>query len=190
MSPEPTAPIIEQASSGRAKCRGCNELITKGALRLGERLPNPFGDGEMTLWFHVPCAAYKRPAPFLEAIKDTTERVEGRAHLEEVARAGIEHRRLPRVDGIQRAPSGRARCRHCRELIEKETWRIPLVYYEEGRFEPSGHIHLRCAPPYFETADVIDRLERFTPALTPDDIEEIRAGLVSAGPPPPASAES
>jgi poly [ADP-ribose] polymerase len=183
MSPEPTAPVIEQASSGRAKCRGCNRLIAKGELRLGERLPNPFGEGEMTLWFHVPCAAYKRPAPFVEAIKDTTDTIEGRSDLEDVARAGIEHRRLPRIDGVQRAPSGRARCRHCRELIEKDAWRIPLVYYEEGRFEPSGHIHLRCAPAYFETADVVDRLLHFTPTLTAGESEDLRAELARAEPP-------
>ena len=190
MSPEPTAPIIEQASSGRAKCRGCGQLIAKDALRLGERLPNPFGEGEMTLWFHVPCAAYKRPAPFLEAIKETTEAIENRSQLEQVAHAGLAHRRVPRIDGIQRAPSGRARCRHCRELIEKDAWRIPLVYYEEGRFEPSGHIHLGCAPSYFETADIVDRLAHFTPTLTAGDIETIRTELANAGVVPPAAKES
>ena len=41
--------VIEPASSGRAKCRGCGRAIAKGELRLGERLPNPFTDeGEMT----------------------------------------------------------------------------------------------------------------------------------------------
>ena len=190
MSPEPTAHVIEQASSGRAKCRGCNQLIAKGALRLGERLPNPFGEGEMTLWFHVPCAAYKRPAPFLEAIKDTTETIEDRAHLEQIANSGIAHRRVPRIDGMQRAPSGRARCRHCRELIDKDAWRIPLVYYEEGRFEPSGHIHLRCAPSYFETGDIVDRLAHFTPTLTAEDTAAIRAELASAGIVPAATRES
>ena len=39
----------------------------EGELRLGERLPTPVADkGEMTLWFHLECGAYKRPEPLLE----------------------------------------------------------------------------------------------------------------------------
>jgi hypothetical protein len=45
--------VIEPASSGRAKCRGCDRPIAKGELRFGERQPNAFGEGEMTLWFHL-----------------------------------------------------------------------------------------------------------------------------------------
>jgi hypothetical protein len=169
--------LIEPASSGRAKCRGCGRPIAKGELRLGERLPNVFGEGEMTLWFHVPCAAYKRPQVFLDTVQDATDAIEGRERLETVARRGVAHRRLPRIDGIQRAATGRSRCRHCKEMIEKEAWRIPLVYYEEGRFEPSGYVHLRCAPAYFETADVVDSIRRFAPDLSAADIADIRAQL-------------
>jgi len=169
--------LIEPASSGRAKCRGCGKLIAKGELRLGERLPNVFGEGEMTLWFHVPCAAYKRPQVFLDTVPDAGEAIADRERLEAVAGRGIAHRRLPRIDGIQRAPTGRSRCRHCKEMIEQQSWRIPLVYYEEGRFEPSGYVHLRCAPAYFETADVIDSIRQFAPDLSEDDVADIRAQL-------------
>ena len=62
---------IEPATSGRAKCRGCGRPIDKGELRLGERLPNPYAEGEMTLWFHPTCAAYKRPEALLEALAAT-----------------------------------------------------------------------------------------------------------------------
>jgi hypothetical protein len=169
--------LIEPASSGRAKCRGCGKLIAKGELRLGERLPNVFGEGEMTLWFHVPCAAYKRPQVFLDTVPDCTDRLEDRARLESVARRGVAHRRLPRIDGIQRAPTARSRCRHCKEMIEKGAWRIPLVYYEEGRFEPSGYVHLRCAPAYFETADLVDSIRQFSPDAGEEDIADIRTQL-------------
>jgi hypothetical protein len=171
------AHVIEPASSGRAKCRGCGNRIAKGVLRLGERLPNLFGEGDMTLWFHLPCGAYKRPGPFLEALAATAEPIGDAARLEQAARHALAHRRLPRIDGAQRAPSGRAHCRHCHELIELGTWRICLVYYQEGLFEPSGFVHLRCAPAYFETADVIDHLGHFSPALTEEDLADIRAGL-------------
>ena len=171
------AHVIEPAVSARAKCRGCGERIAKGALRLGERLPNLFGEGDMTLWFHLPCAAYKRPGPFLEALGTTTEKVGDVAPLEHAARHALAHRRLPRIDGAERTPSSRAHCRHCRELIERGGWRIRLVYYQEGRFEPSGYVHLRCAPDYFQTADVIDHVRQFSPALTEADLAEIRVGL-------------
>ena len=60
---------IERAPTGRAKCRGCGEKIAAGERRLGERVPNPFGDdgSETTLWYHVRCAAFTRPEAFLEA---------------------------------------------------------------------------------------------------------------------------
>ena len=174
------AHTIEPASSGRAKCRGCGERIAKGELRLGERLPNPFADGEMTHWFHLVCAAYKRPEPLLEAMGTTTEALADRDWLESEATRGIAHRRLPRVDGAQRAPTGRARCRSCRERIDKGAWRIALVYYQEGRFEPSGSIHTRCARAYFETADVIGRLKRFSPELGEEELAELGAELESA----------
>ena len=51
--------VFEEASSGRSKCRGCGVPIAKGELRFGERLPNPFGEGEVTHWFHPMCAAWK-----------------------------------------------------------------------------------------------------------------------------------
>ena len=41
------AHVIEHASSGRAKCRSCDQPIAKGELRFGERQPNAFGEGEM-----------------------------------------------------------------------------------------------------------------------------------------------
>lgn len=52
---------IEPATIGRSKCWGCREPIAKDELRFGERLPNAFGDGEMTIWFHLACAACKGP---------------------------------------------------------------------------------------------------------------------------------
>lgn len=170
---------IEAAASRRSKCRGCQHAIAKGELRFGERLPNPFADeekDEMTLWFHLACAAYKRPEPFLETLPATDANVPDAAHLEADARAGVKHRRLPRVDGAERAPTGRASCRHCRETIAKGAWRIRLVYFEEGQFSPSGFIHASCAEAYLGTSDVVDRALCFGAELT----EEERADLERA----------
>ena len=171
------AHVIEPASTGRAKCRGCGERIAAGELRFGESLPNPFADGETTHWFHPECAAFKRPEPFLETLEARPESLQDSERLMAAAKEGIAHRRLPRVSGAERAPSGRAQCRSCHATIEKDAWRISLVFYEEGRFAPAGYIHVPCAQAYFETTDIIPRLKRFSPALTDEDVKAIEAAL-------------
>ena len=168
------AHVIEAASSGRAKCRSCDQPIAKGELRFGERQPNAFGEGEMTLWFHPRCAAYKRPEAFLEAVAGVRD---GMAELAAAARFGIEHRRVPRINGAERSPTGRAHCRHCRELIAKDVWRIAIVFFEEFRFNPGGFVHATCARGYFETVAVLDRIRHFTPALSPADADDLQAAL-------------
>lgn len=167
--------VIEPASSGRAKCRGCDQKIAKGELRFGERRPNLFGDGEMTLWFHLMCAAYKRPEPFLEA--SINEDIENAGGLASMAKSGVAHRRVPRVNGAERAPSGRARCRSCKEIIERDAWRISLVYFQEFRFDPSGFIHATCAGEYFETTDLVERIKHFSPQLSASDLDDLKLAL-------------
>lgn len=170
---------IEVASSGRAKCRGCGQPIARGERRFGERLPNPFADegGEMTHWFHLVCAAYRRPESFLETLSSLAERLDGQADLEREAELGVAHRRVPRVNVAERASSGRATCRACKTLIPKDAWRISLVFYEDGRFNPMGFIHATCAREYFETTEILPRLRHFTPGLTEEDVLEIQRTL-------------
>ncbi len=172
--------VIEPASTSRATCRGCGEHIAVGVLRFGERLPNPFAEGETTQWFHLDCAAFKRPEPFLHFVETGNSGFPDRERLEEEARKGVAHRRLPRVSGAERDPSGRARCRSCKEPIEAGAWRIRLVFYEEGRFQPSGFIHSRCARAYFETTDLAPRLRRFSPDLSEDCVAAIMAEIEGA----------
>jgi hypothetical protein len=179
------AHVIEPASTGRSKCRGCGGKIAASELRFGERLPSPFAEGETTQWFHLDCGAFKRPEPFLEALAGREEPLDGRERLEAEARLGVAHPRLARVDGAERSPSPRARCRSCREPIAKDAWRIRLVYFDEGRFMPSGSIHPRCSRAYLETTELLPRLRRFTPDLADEDLKEIQEELDEAGPPAP-----
>jgi hypothetical protein len=167
------AHVIEPASSGRAKCRGCGRPIARGELRFGERQPNPFGDGEMTLWFHPSCAAYKRPEPLLQTLAEDKSELPNREGLERAAHVTLEHRRLPRIDGAERAPTSQAKCRHCHEPIERGSWRIRLVFFQDGRFDPGGFLHLGCRKAYFERDDITEQLLHFSPEL--DDSE--RAAL-------------
>ena len=174
------AHVLEPAASGRSKCRACGRPIARGELRLGERLANPFADGEMTVWFHPACAAYKRPEPLLEALAETRENVTDREKLEHAARSSLAHRRLARIDGAERAPTGQARCRHCHEPIARGSWRIRLVFYEEGRFSPGGFIHLDCRKAYFETDDILDAVLHFSAALSESEREELRRACAPA----------
>lgn len=169
--------LLEPASSGRAKCRGCGLPIARGELRFGERLPNPFGEGEMTAWFHPLCAAYKRPEPLLEALEQAPAKPPEAPHLERAARASLSHRRRPRISGAERAPTGQAKCRSCREPIARGTWRIRLAFYEDGRLAPGGFIHLGCRKAYFETEDLAEQILHFSVELSDAEREELRAEL-------------
>jgi hypothetical protein len=169
--------VFEPAASGRSKCRGCGRALARGEIRFGERLPNPFGDGEMTLWFHPGCAAYKRPEAILEAIAQHADAPDREA-LERIAKGSLAQKRLPRIDGGERA-KGQATCRHCRNPIAKGDWRIRLVYYEEGQFAPSGFIHIACGKDYFETGDLVEHVLYFSPALTDAEREELRGAFTT-----------
>jgi hypothetical protein len=168
---------IQAAPTGRAKCRGCGNAIAKGELRFGETGPNSFGEGEATNWFHLSCASLMRPEKLLPVLEATTDDVPERAWLTEAARFGEEHRRLPRLVRAERASSGRAHCRSCRELIAKGDWRFALQMFEEGRANPIGTIHVSCAEAYFGTADVLARARRLTPDLSDADVAELAKAL-------------
>jgi hypothetical protein len=169
--------VFEPAASGRAKCRGCGRAIARGEMRFGERLPNPFAEGEMTVWFHPLCAAYKRPEPVLQTLGETSVDVPDREVLERAARSSLAQRRLPRIDGAEKAPGAQARCRHCHEPIARGTWRIRLVFHQDGRFAPGGFVHLDCRKAYFETDDILAHALHFSPGLSADERSELTRAL-------------
>jgi hypothetical protein len=182
--------VFEAAPTGRAKCRGCNRPIEKGTLRFGERIPNPFAEGETTLWFHPMCAAYKRPEAMLETLAQSPAGVPDPEALERAAQSVSAQRRLPRISGAERAPTGQAKCRSCHEPIARGVWRIRLVFYEEGRFNPSGFVHLDCRGPYFENANVLAPILHFSPDLSEEDRAELLRTLGNVTDTPPTQVPS
>jgi hypothetical protein len=171
------ADSIQAAPTGRAKCRGCGKGIAKGELRFGETGPNSYGEGEATTWFHLACAALMRPEKALPVVEAGEADLPERDWLLETARVGIAHERLPRLVRVERASSGRAHCRSCRELIGKGDWRFALQMFEEGRPSPIGTIHAQCAEAYFGTADVWERARRLTPELSDADAADLKSAL-------------
>jgi hypothetical protein len=130
----------------------------------------------MTLWFHPLCAAYKRPQPLLEVLEQTTESLSDQESLKAAALRSVTHPRIPRIDGAEKSRSGQAKCRNCHEPILRESWRIRIVFYDEGRFAPGGYVHLGCRTPYFETNEVLEPVLHFSPTLS----ETERAELIRA----------
>ncbi|HEY3493865.1 MAG TPA: hypothetical protein VGK73_04235 [Polyangiaceae bacterium] len=175
---------IETATSARAKCRGCGRTIEKGVLRYGEADANPFGEGETFRWFHLDCAALRRPEKFGPALDQHADTdIPDRDALRAFVQSGLDHPRLVRLAGSGRAPSGRAHCRHCRELIEKGELRIALEIWEDGRFTPMGFLHARCGSGYFETRDFFERLRRVTAEFAEADAPTWAEEIAKESPP-------
>jgi Poly(ADP-ribose) polymerase and DNA-Ligase Zn-finger region len=165
--------VIERAPSGRAKCRACTQAISRGEMRFGEALPNAYGEGESLFWFHVRCAACARPEALLLALAESGETVPERVELAALAQAGAAQPRLSRILRAERASSGRAKCRHCQELIAQGAWRLALQMFEEGRFNPIGTIHAACAVGYFGVAPPIERLKLPSNELDTAELAEV-----------------
>jgi len=171
--------VFEPATSGRAKCRGCGKAIGRGEVRFGENVANPFAEGETTIWFHPICAAFKRPESVLQALAETQLDVQMGERLETLARASTAQRRLVRIDGAERAPSSQAKCRCCQKPIERGTWRIRLVYFEDVRFTPGGFVHLDCRGEHFEGHDVRERVLHFSTDLDEGERADLERALAS-----------
>jgi hypothetical protein len=170
--------VIEPAPSGRAKCRACRQTIEKAALRFGAAVENAFGSGTTHHYYHLVCAAERRPEQFKETLGAHPGEVPEREALMRVAQLGIDHRRLPRAARAERASSGRAHCRSCREIIDKGVLRIAIEYIEEGGMvSAGGFIHVPCAKEYFGTTQLLDRMRRSSPKLEEADLEELAKTL-------------
>ncbi len=168
---------IQRAPTGRAKCRACKQPVDKGAFRLGEEVPNAFGEGTATHWYHLECGARQRAEAFLEAWAsvDNEEdaevlRPQGEALLR-TAELGTRYYRLQRFIKAERAPSGRARCQGCRELIQKGALRIVLQRIEDGMASGAGFVHVGCAHAY---AGAVDELVARITGLSELDEESFR----------------
>lgn len=173
---------IEVATSGRARCRACLKTIAKGEERFAEALPNPVAEGETRHYFHLPCAAERRPKNFSELFARLDP---PRPELEPLAHAAalaVQHRRLERLGVVERAKSARATCRQCREAIEKDGWRVAIQPFEDGRLAAWGYLHLRCVVNYAGVKPSSERLVRYG-ELTEAERAEVARLVDELGPP-------
>ena len=178
---EPELPpyIIEAARSGRSKCKSCRKAIPKEGLRLGVLVEGPFGVGHM--WYHLNCAAKRLFAKLEDAYQhqawacakvpleesDLPTLAELSELKEEAEKKKAERKELPHVE---LAPSGRSRCKHCDETIEKGDPRVVI-----GRAVEFGQ-QVRTSPINVHPACVADALQAEDCATEPDGFfEALRA---------------
>lgn len=171
--------VLEPAPSGRAKCRACGDTIPKGELRYGEEVTNPFTEGLTTIWFHLDCGALRRPDKTRALLLESTATILDREALMAEAELAIAHPRLCRIARAERAPSGRAHCRHCKELIQNGSLRFALEIFDEGRFNPMGYLHVGCSRDYFSVIPSPRRLARPSRALDEAARSELEASLAA-----------
>ena len=179
---------IELATSGRSRCRACRRAIDKGGERFAEAVPNPVADGESQHYYHLDCAAERRPKAFAALLPTLDPPRPDLAPLGLNAQLALEHPRLERLGVLERAKSARAACRRCRDSIDKGAWRLALQPIEEGRLGAWGFIHLTCAGAYTGIKPSLDRLTRYSD-LDPSERDQISALLEAMPVPDPLPPE-
>lgn len=179
-APEPEEPelpafIIEGARSGRAKCKTCRKAIPKGDLRLGILVEGPYGLGHM--WHHLACAAKRQFAKVEEAYqveawnfaKEKPEDIPPLSELEELKveaeKTRAEKKQLPYAE---LDPSGRAKCKHCDESLEKGAPRVvvgrAVEFGQQTRTTPIN-VHPGCVADALQAEDSATEVDGFAEAL-------------------------
>ena len=195
MTPEDASPAeepelppykIEAARSSRSRCRTCRRKIDKDKLRLGILLEGPYGTGY--LWHHLTCAA-KRRADDVEAAYGEQAWEEGVEvpPLEELKklREKAEEAKAKRKEApyVERAPSGRSKCKHCGETIEKDSLRVVLLrevtFGNQVRGTPIN-VHPACVPGEIRAEDCMTEIEGFEQALNTNSRDTDPADVVRA----------
>lgn len=173
--------VIEPASSARSKCRACREKIEKGVLRFGESVPNAFGEGDATHWFHLPCAAERRPEKLGAALEGYEGEVPERAALTQIVKDGAANPKLADVRRAEHAPTGRASCQQCHEKIAKDELRVAFERepVEGQAMATTAYVHLKCSAEFFGGVGLKAKLLRTNAELGDDDKTAIDAAIPS-----------
>jgi hypothetical protein len=152
---------IEEAKSGRSRCRACGVAIEKGELRFGQIIVECHDFME---WFHLACAQARSPerlAPVLAASKYAKT-----ASLDSPA---------SRLVAVERA-KGRAGCHACERSIAPATLRVAVRLDPDPanpQYPRKGFIHLACASAFTGGADVDAHLAKRAAKLPKAERETI-----------------
>ncbi len=172
------AETIEVAKTGRARCRTCRQPIEKGSLRFGEEQPSAFAEGMQWVWFHLTCAAQKKPAPVRAALAAFGGDVPNRTALEAMLAEADKNATV--FPYAERASTGRSKCLRCSAPIEKGTLRVATereVDVGGMARAGAGYLHPACATEYLEAEDLMDALRRNSRGLGEADLAELEQQL-------------
>jgi hypothetical protein len=167
--------VIEGARSSRSKCKTCRKKIDKDVLRLGVLIEGPYGTGY--LWHHLTCAAKRRlddveEAFASEAWKEAKEPPENVPSIEELRtlheEAEEKRQSRQRIPYAEVDPSGRAKCKHCGEAMEKGSLRVVLgreiEFGNQFRTMPI-HVHPACVAGEIVKEDCNTETDGFAASL-------------------------
>jgi hypothetical protein len=167
--------VIEGARSSRSRCKSCRRKIEMGKLRIGVLIEGPYGTGY--LWHHLKCLARRRPEQVEEAYgleawkeaKTPPKKLPSLDELRKLAEESAERKKQRReLPYAEIDPSGRAKCKHCGEPLEKGTVRIVLgrevEFGNQVRTSPI-QVHARCVASAIEQDDCSTPAEGFAQAL-------------------------
>jgi len=188
--------VIEGARSARSKCKTCRKKIDKDVLRIGILIEGPYGTGYM--WHHLKCAARRQferveEAYELEAWKEAKTPPDNYPSLDELRklREAAEEKKKNRkeIPYVEVAPSGRSKCKHCDELIEKDSLRVALgrdvEFGRQVRTAPIN-VHPRCVSAELMAEDCSTEMDGFADALransTGVETEALNAVIAEIGP--------
>jgi poly [ADP-ribose] polymerase len=192
--PEMAPYVIEPARSGRSKCKTCRRGIQKGHTRIGILIVGPFGPGY--LWHHMNCAARRQLAKVEEAYEmkvwadgvDVPPIEKLRLLAEKAEKDKAERKTSPHTE---KAPTGRAKCKHCGEPIPKDSYRVVLLrgveFAGQVRSGPIN-VHPGCVVRELMAEDCTSEPEGFEDALRANSTgvpaEDVERVLAEIGPIP------
>lgn len=174
--------VIEEAKSGRAKCRKCKEKIEKGHLRFGHEVPNAFDEGSMThQWYHLKCAAEKLPRELSQTLAGFDDDVPDRDELEQLIEKNRKKQKPTTFPYADAATTGRSSCIVCGDKIEKGELRVAVEReVDAGGFsrKSAGYLHPACCVEYDELPDnLLDSIRANSTSLEDDQLDELEQAL-------------
>jgi len=167
--------VIEGARSSRSRCKTCRRKINQGTPRIGMLIEGPYGVGY--LWHHLNCAAKRQfdrvaEAYGLEAWKEAKQPLDSVPDLEQLRalreKADDQRGKRKEIPYVEPAPTGRARCKHCNELIEQGSLRVTLgrnvEFGNQVRVTPVN-VHPRCVREELDSPESAIEREGLADAL-------------------------
>ena len=181
------AHTIEVAKTGRAGCRACKQKIEKDTLRFGEEVMNAFAEGTAYNWFHLTCAAEKRPVELKSALDAYSGEVPQRAEIDALMKEGLDKAAKTPTEfpHAERASTGRSKCLGCEQLIEKGAIRVAIEReVDTGGFlrKGAGYYHVSCARDQLQEPELVEAIKRNSKGLSAVELEEVEKELESGAP--------